>query len=276
MQLGIFARTFPGSTPLGVLSAARRAGYAGVQYNMACSGPSPLPTHIDAATAEAVREAARRSGVEIIAVSATYNMVHPDMAVRHQGRAAFAAIAGAARDIGTNLLTVCSGSLDAQDQWRHHPGNATKAAWADMCCEFALLLAIAETQDIYIGIEPELANVVSSAAKARSLLDTFNSDRLRIVLDPANLFEVETASRRAAIIDAAVELLADQLVMAHAKDRDASGGFATAGHGVIDFGHFLRALHSVGFAGPLVTHGLRADEAPGVAGFLQQQMAQLP
>ena len=38
MRLGIFAKTFPGSAPSPVLRQARAAGFAAVQYNMACSG----------------------------------------------------------------------------------------------------------------------------------------------------------------------------------------------------------------------------------------------
>ena len=64
-------------------------------------------------------------------------------------------------------------------------------------------------------------------------------------------------------------LLGDRIAMAHAKDRHADGRFATAGTGVIDFAHFLHALRGAGFDGDLVTHGLAADEAAGVAGFLR-------
>jgi hypothetical protein len=56
------------------------------------------------------------------------------------------------------------------------------------------------------------------------------------------------ASRRAAdLVARAVDLLADRIRMAHAKDRDAAGGFATAGQGVIDFGHFIGCLRAAGF-----------------------------
>jgi len=51
MKLGIFAKTFDGSTPIQVLRAARDAGYDAVQYNMACSGLAPLPETIDPAAA---------------------------------------------------------------------------------------------------------------------------------------------------------------------------------------------------------------------------------
>ncbi len=58
--------------------------------------------------------------------------------------------------------------------------------------------------------------------------------------------------------------------MAHAKDRDPEGGFATAGQGVVDFPCFVDRLRHAGFDGDLVTHGLTAAEAPGVAAFLSR------
>lgn len=273
MKLGIFAKTFAGNTPIETLSAAKAAGYQAVQYNMACSGLSALPAIIAPEIAEAVAAASAKTGVEIAAISATYNMIHPDMPTRRKGREAFAVIAASARAMGSNLLTVCTGSCDAADQWRHHPDNAGEAAWREMSAEFEHLLAIAETHDLYIGIEPELANVISSAKQARRLLDQFRSKRLKIVLDPANLFEVETDAARAKIIESAVDVLSDAIIMAHAKDRDAAGGFATAGRGVVDFPHFIGCLKKSGFNGALITHGLSASEAPQVSAFLARVLA---
>ncbi len=273
MRPGIFAKTFAGSTPLEVLSAAAGSGYASVQYNMACSGIGSLPEAFAPEIAEAVRTASAATGVEIAAISATYNMIHPDLNKREAGRRSFAAIAERAASMGSRLLTVCSGSCNAQDQWSHHPDNQSPDAWREMLDEFEALIEIADRHDIFIGVEPELANVVDGAAKARTLIDTLRSQRIRIVLDPANLFEMATPETSRYIIASAVDLLADKIIMAHAKDRNADGSFATAGKGVIDFDHFVGCLNLNGFDGSLVTHGLSAHEAGGVATFLTQVIA---
>jgi putative intracellular protease/amidase len=42
---------------------------------------------------------------------------------------------------------------------------------------------------------------------------------------------------------------------------------------VIDFAHFFGCLRAAGFDGDLVTHGLTAAEAPGVAAFLEGLVA---
>lgn len=272
MQLGIFAKTFPGSEPRTVLAAVKAAGYTATQYNMACSGLAAMPDAIEPAAARAVAQAARDQGVAMTAVSGTYNMIHPDVAVREAGHARLATLAAACAGLGTRVITLCTGSRDAQDQWRHHPDNDTPEAWRDLLAAMATAIGIAERHDVYLGIEPELANVVHSAQRARALIDQLGSDRLRIVLDPANLFEVATLAEQRDTVAAAIDRLADRIVMGHAKDRHADGRFATAGQGVLDYPHYLRCLQRAGFDGPLIAHGLGADEAAGVAAFLRRSL----
>jgi sugar phosphate isomerase/epimerase len=268
MRLGIFAKTFPGADPATVLAAARDAGYACVQYNMACSGLPAMPDAIPAEVAAAVAEASAETGVALSAVSGTYNMIHPDPAVRDAGLRRLGVLIDAAAALGTGLVTLCTGTRDPQDQWRHHPDNATPEAWADLVAEMAKAAALAEARGVRLGIEPELANVVDGAEKARRLIDEIGGPSLGIVLDPANLFEVAEPEARDRTIAAAIDLLADRIVMAHAKDRAPDGAFVPAGRGVVDFVDFVRRLQAAGFDGDLVTHGLEAADARDVAAFL--------
>jgi sugar phosphate isomerase/epimerase len=274
VQLGIFSKTFDGQDPATVLDAVRRAGFSAAQYNLACSGLPAMPEAIAPGVALAVAAAAQARGVAIAAVSGTYNMVHPDAAVRQAGHARLDVLASACAGLGTRLITLCTGTRDAQDQWREHPDNHTPEAWRDLLQSMETAIAIADRHDVLLGIEPELANVVNSARRARDLIDQLGSPRLRIVLDPANLFEVATPAEQRDTVSAAIDLLADRICMGHAKDRHADGRFATAGQGVLDYPHYLATLKTVGFSGPLITHGLTAAEAPAVAVFLRRVMGE--
>jgi sugar phosphate isomerase/epimerase len=268
MQLGIFARTFPGTDPATVLGAVAGAGFAVTQYNMACSGLPSMPDAIGPDVAAAVRGASEASGVAVVALSGTCNIIHSDPVVRADCMRRLEVVIAAAPTLGTRLVTLCTGTRDPADQWRWHPDNATPAAWDDLLAEMEKAIAIAERFDLGLGIEPELANVVADAAAARRLLDAFATPRLGIVLDPANLFEQADARERRRLVEAATALLGPELAMAHAKDRAADGSFTAPGRGVIDFAHFVRTLRGAGFDGPLVTHGLTAAEAPEVARLL--------
>jgi len=202
-----------------------------------------MPDQIAPGIARAVADAARGS-VPVCAVSGTYNMIHPDPGVRALGLARLATLAGAFGDLGCDTITLCTGTNHPGDQWAWYPENGSAASWGLLCVEMAKAIAIAEAHGLHLGIEPELANVVADAAAARRLLDEMQSDRLTIILDPANLFE--TSENAGDIIARAIDLLGDSIGMAHAKDRYPDGSFATAGQGVIDFPDFLARLKAVG------------------------------
>lgn len=274
MQLGIFAKTFPDIGADAALAAVSRAGYDVAQFNLACLGLPSMPDALDGKTAAEVGAAARRTGVGIAAISATYNMIHPDPAVRLKGLGRLEVIMKRCAAMGTALVTLCTGTRDPDDQWRWHADNASEAAWSDLRREMDAAVALAERYGVDLGVEPELANVVSDARAARRLIDETGSPRIRIVLDPANLFETAGTAERRQTVEHAVDLLAPEIAMAHAKDRDADGAFAAAGKGVIDFGHFVGRLKRAGFDGPLVTHGLDAAEAADVARFLRRTLGE--
>jgi len=269
MQIGVFAKTFPGSEPAGVLAAVRDAGFAVTQFNLACAGLPSMPDEVPTAAIQAIDAAVGASGVGLVALSGTYNMAHPDKQVRDGGLRRLAVVIEAAARLATPLVTLCTGTRNRDDQWAHHPDNADPSAWTDMAREMEKALELAERHGVDLGIEPEQANIVTSADDAMRLIAEMGSKRLRIVLDPANLFEQAEAAQARAIVAAAVERTAGHVAMAHAKDRFADGRFATAGQGVVDFADFVARLKTSGFDGPLVTHGLSAEEAPGVARFLK-------
>lgn len=267
MSIGIFAKTYPGTDPLAVMQAAKADGFDAVQFNMACCGLPSMPDAIPPQTLADIARAAQASGIRITALSGTYNMIHPDPAVRKTGLKRLELLIKSAKVIGTDMVTICTGSRDPYDQWRAHPDNQAPQAWADLLAGLAPACDMAARHGVLLGVEPELANVVNSAGRARALLDTLQSPGLAIVLDPANLFETESDHR--AIIARAIDLLAGHIHLAHAKDRAPDGSFTTAGKGVINFPAFLSDLKASGFCGDLITHGLTPDEAPGVAQYLR-------
>jgi sugar phosphate isomerase/epimerase len=125
-------------------------------------------------------------------------------------------------------------------------------------------LRIAEDHQVILAIEPEHANVVSSAKRGRELLDTLRSERLKVIIDGANLIDPgQPQPVQRAVLDEAFDLLGTDLVMVHAKDRTAEGGFCAAGQGVLDLRHYLGRMRPYAAQAPLVLHGLTAPEVAG-------------
>jgi sugar phosphate isomerase/epimerase len=268
MKIGIFAKTYAGADPHTVLARAAADGYACVQYNFACSGLAPMPDAVSDEAIAAIISAQQATGVNIIALSATYNMIHPDRAVRETGMARLGLSLAIAARLSIPMVTLCTGTRDPADQWRHHYDNDSADAWRDLIAEMEKAATLADRLGVHLGIEPEQANVVRDADDALRLMRDIPSRSLRIVLDPANLFEHASADEARAIVAQAVDRLGPKIAMAHAKDRDAQGGFVTAGRGIVDFPDLIVRLAATGFDGPIITHGLAEHEAASVSHYL--------
>ncbi|TIV07457.1 MAG: sugar phosphate isomerase/epimerase, partial [Mesorhizobium sp.] len=162
-------------------------GFAATQFNLACAGLPSMPDAVPDAAIDTVDAAAKATGISLVALSGTYNMAHPDSRMRQDGLRRLAVVIETAARLSIPLVTLCTGTRNAEDQWAHHPDNTDPSAWADMALEIEKALLIAEPHGVDLGIEPEQANIVTSAEDAIRLIGEMGSKRLRIVLDPANL-----------------------------------------------------------------------------------------
>jgi pimeloyl-ACP methyl ester carboxylesterase/sugar phosphate isomerase/epimerase len=208
------------------------------------------------------------------AVSGTFNMIDPDLSKRQAGLRRLEELAANCSALGTSLITLCTGSRDPEDMWRHHPQNDSPEAWHDLLQSIAAALEIAGRHDVFLGIEPETGNVISSAKKARCLLDEMKSPRLKIVMDASNLYHPGDAMRKEGILTEAFDLLGKDIILAHAKDFYEADKmeYVAPGKGTLPWAQYIRLLRSSGFGGPLVMHGLAEPEVDKSAAFLRKKM----
>jgi sugar phosphate isomerase/epimerase len=270
MYAAIFSRTYPMKTAAEVITAAAMDGYQGVQANLSSAGLVSLPDTVPPGVAAQLSHEARARGIRIAALSGTYNMAHPDVEVRKASRAGFQNAVNAAREMGAPIVTLCTGSRDAHDMWKFHPGNRSDEAWRDLRSELEFALRVAQEAGIRLAIEPEPANVIHDAKAAKRILNEMVSSYLGILLDAANLLTTKTLSRQHEVIDEAMGLLGGSLLLAHAKDIDSSGQVVAPGEGKVDLVTFTRALSRVGYDGALVAHGFATEKAGFAAKVLQR------
>ena len=275
MRLGIFAKIFVRPTVAATLDAVASRGLDCVQFNFSCAGLPSMPDKIDPALATQIGREARRRNLEIAAVSGTFNMIDPDLTRRQAGLRRLEEMAASCAGLGTSLITLCTGTRDSEDMWRHHPQNESPEAWRDLIESMTVALEIAGKYNIFLGVEPETANGVSSARAARRLLDEMRSPRLKIVIDAANLFHPGESGKVRDILTEAFDLLGPDLALAHAKDfRD--GGkmeYVAPGKGILPWDHYLQLLRASKFEGPLIMHSLAEAEVDESAAFLRGKMS---
>ncbi len=272
MDVGIFAKVWEGQPLDAILSSMRELGIRHTQFNLSCVGLDQLPEAISPQLIAEVRACFARHDVVMSAISGTYNMIHPDDAVLADNLRRLRVLADACQALGTQVITICSGTFDADDMWRRHPDNDTPAAWARLVATLERALPVAQAAGVRLAFEPEQANVVTSAYKARRLLDHFASPHLKVTFDAANLFERATLTEQRRIVSEACDLLGGDISLAHAKDRDGQGRFVAAGEGVLDYDHYVAELKRVGYDGPLVLHGLAPAQARACSAFVRSKL----
>jgi len=275
MELGIFARTFKRADLNGVLDAICARGIGAVQFNMACAGLPSMPQELGDATCSDIRQALAGRGLNMVGVSGTFNAIDPDVEARKEMTLRCRRLIERCRDLGTDLVTLCTGSRDPRDKWKWHPENAAPEAWRDLMATLEQLLPAAEACDVTLGIEPETANVIDSAAKARRLLDEIGSRNLKIVMDGANLFRPETVPQMKPVLQEAFDLLGPDIVSLHAKDitSDETKTRQPAGTGLLDFDTYFMLSRRIGYDGPVILHNLDESEVDSSAAFVRSRAA---
>ena len=267
MHVGLMEGTIRRKTLTENLDAVVEHGVRHLQYHVPASGPS---------IAEIRKEMDARQ-ITISALSGTYNMIDPDVEKRHTGLRMLRSVAEKCAPLGTSVITLCTGSRDPQSMWRAHPDNNTALAWRDLVESMEQALAVAEEYDVTLALEPEVANVIDSAEKARRLLDEMQSPYLKVCMDGANVFHKGELPKMREILDEAFALLGDDIALAHAKDldRDGQAGHLAAGTGLLDYDQYLGLLKENGYDGAVILHGLSEAQVPFCTDFLREKIAAL-
>ena len=274
MQIGIMDGTVVRPTLEGTLDAILEYGMDTMQFNLGQVDLADVSERIETGRCDRIRRALDTRNMTMAAISGHFNMIHPDVQVRLAGLRGLGVLAPACERLGTSVITLCTGTRDRNSIWRRHPDNDSPEAWTDLVATMRQAVQIAEEYGVTLAFEPEVANVVDSARKARRLLDEMGSPYLKVTMDGANIYHAGELPRMREILDEAFALLGQDIALAHAKDldRDGEAGHLAAGKGLLDYEHYLSLLNQLEYAVPLILHGLTESELPGSLAFVRGKM----
>jgi sugar phosphate isomerase/epimerase len=279
MRLGVISGHLPRPTIEAVAQAVRAAGLSAVQLGLDSAGLEPLPAEIDDGTARRIGEAFVREGVEVSAVSGTFNAIHPDRVWRAECIRRVGLLAGRCDLLGTRVIALCTGTRHATNMWRFHPDNMRPEAWHEMVETMRALVRHAEANDVDLAFEPEVVNVVDTAEKAERLIAEVGSPRLRLVMDPANYFHPDMLPRMTEVLEEVFARVGRFIALAHAKDvrPPEPGGDEcirpAAGTGVLDYTTYIRLLRAAGYTGALIMHSLSEAELPASQAYVESYLS---
>lgn len=274
MQIGIMYETIVRDSLSETLDAVLGYGISCMQFGLGSVGLPDLPDQIETELCDHIREEFETHSVSMSAICGHFNMSHPDERHRADGLRGLRTLASNCEKLGTSVITLCTGTRDANNMWRAHPDNGSPEAWKDMAATMRQAVQIAEEYQVTLAFEPEVSNVADSPRKARRLLDEMGSTCLKVVMDGANVFHAGELSRMREILDEAFALLSKDVAIAHGKDLDHDGeaGHLAAGKGLLDYDHYLSLLNNLEFDIPVILHGLTETEVPETVAFVREKM----
>ncbi len=182
---------------------------------------------------QAIAGTYRRAGIALHSIGVYTNLIHPDPAERGANLAYFESMMVIGRAMGVSVFIT-----EAGDYHPPEPGAGTayhfrEEVWHRMIATGKELAALAERHGAVVLMEPYFGGFLASAKRARRFLEEVGSPRIRALLDPANLLELND-------LDEMVDQLQPFIDCFHAKDRKLHVERGVpAGQGDLDYRQFV-------------------------------------
>lgn len=274
MQVGIMARTFYKPTLGEMLDAVVSYDIYSVQFSFGCVGLPELPEQIDLKLCDEIHAELEKRKIEMSAMSGTFNMIDPNIDRRKDGLKKLNQLTSVCDRLGTSVISLCTGTRDPENMWRRHPDNDKEDAFSDLVETLREALEVADKYKITLAFEPEVSNVIDSAAKGKRLIEELKSPYLKVVMDCANIFHKGELAKMDEMLEETFRLLGGHIAIAHAKDLDHDGdaGHLPAGKGLLDYDHYVSLLKQYKPDVSMILHGLGENEVGECVSMLREKI----
>jgi len=181
-----------------------------------------------------IAETYRSAGLSIHSIGVYTNLIHPDPAERKANMAYFEAMMKVGAHMNVSTFITEAGHYYAPDQPAPRVEyHFQEEVWKMMVAMGRDLARMAQRYDATVLFEPFYRHFLASAKRTRVYLEEIGSPRVRLLLDPANLLELND-------VDEMFEQLSPWIDCLHAKDRKlhVDRGVA-AGQGDLDYRKFV-------------------------------------
>ena len=274
LTMGISTLGFTGHTNAALAKELAAAGFTTIQlflkqtdsnfwvYNGRADVSSLTPSRC-----KEIAQVYRDAGLAIHSIGVYTNLIHPDDAEMAANFAYFEAMMEIGGHMGVNTFINEAGHYhDPKAPAPAVPIEYQDAVWPRMIGVGRRLAELAAKHDAKVLLEPFYRGFLSSAKRLRLYVEEIGSPRIRVLLDPANLIEVND-------LDEMFQQLAPLVDCLHAKDRKlhTDRGVA-AGKGDLDYRRLVTLAAERTPAAPLVLEYVGKDDYLAARACLTQAM----
>ncbi len=180
-----------------------------------------------------IADAYRSAGISIHSVGVYTNLIHPDPAERKANLDYFEAMMGIAAAMDVHVLITEAGHYHSQEPAPRVAYHFQEEVWKTMVATAKQLAARAEAHNATVLMEPFFRGFLASAKRTRLFLEEVDSPRIRALLDPAHVLEVDD-------LEEMFDQLGPWIDCLHAKDRKVHVDRGVpAGQGDLDYEQFV-------------------------------------
>ncbi|CAG7597857.1 hypothetical protein PAESOLCIP111_00179 [Paenibacillus solanacearum] len=213
------------------------------------NGRSDLSELTDARSKEIV-ETYRSQGVSVPSLGVFTNLLEPDDEEWERNLAYFERHMQIAALNGIPYVATECGFVKGA---RGVQADRYETAYQRLVDSFRRLAAMAERYGVHVALEPCVLDVVPSAKRTADFIKEVGSDRVRVLLDPANLIANSSEEDM-------FRYLAPHIAYFHGKDRKVNDAYGRAvGDGDIDWPVFLKLYHTYTEGVPFILEYVTAD-----------------
>ena len=182
-----------------------------------------------------VADTYRSAGITIHSLGVYTNLIHPDPSERQANLAYFEGMMQVGAHMGVRTFVTEAGHYyNPEEPAPRVEYHFQEEVWRQMVATGRDLAERAERHDATVLFEPYYRHFFASAKRTRVYLEEVDSPRLRALLDPANLLELNDLNEMFDQLGPWIECL-------HAKDRKLHVDRGVpAGQGDLDYHEFVR------------------------------------
>lgn len=243
-----------------VIKGIRDAGYTACE----CGGNT-----FRNATDSQIRElqaALKQHDVEFYTIHVWTNLTHPDPETQANNIQQYIDNIGDAERVGIPNIVMHTGGADGQSQDRPNAQNWSQWLWE---------LAVANTKKVVAATPGSKIDLCFEAVNSHNnntpqshvrLKEDVGSDRVKVTLDPTNMYQPGTFFRNTELLNTCFDLLGEDIKYAHAKDSTWTSMVpginegSVLGQGVQDYEVYLAQLSRMNSPRCLLIEHLRGAE----------------
>ncbi|MGI6418609.1 MAG: sugar phosphate isomerase/epimerase family protein [Thermoguttaceae bacterium] len=210
-------------------------------------------SRLTAQRSKAIADAYRSAGVSIHSIGVYTNLIHPDQAEREANLAYFDAMMQVGDAMGVHTFITEAGHYHSSEPTPSVEYHFQEEVWYQMVATGKQLAEIAERRGATVLLEPFFRGFLASAKRTRLFLEAVGSPRIRALLDPANLLEVND-------LEEMFDQLGPRIDCLHAKDRKLHVDRGVpAGQGDLDYPKFVALAAKRTPSAPLILEYVGRD-----------------